>query len=123
MELFSWMEGSWESLSTDGLPCLFVAFLSSLLEPLMLPILRKAEEMRHLCDEAVDEAPPSLLVRCIVPLIYRLLRRRRDVRRGEARRIEGRGRIFSCWGEASRNGPKWTGRVEGEASRGEEAGE
>lgn len=73
-----------------------VAFLSSLLEPLMLPNLRRAEEMRHLCDEAVDEAPPSLLVRCIVPLIYRPLRQRRDARRGEARRIEGRGRIFSC---------------------------
>jgi hypothetical protein len=36
----------------------------------MLPNLRRAEEMRHLCDEAVDEAPPSLLVRCMVPLIY-----------------------------------------------------
>lgn len=55
----------------------------------MLPILRKAEEMRHLCDEAVDEAPPSLLVRCMVPLIYGPRRRWRDARRGEARRIEG----------------------------------
>lgn len=34
----------------------------------MLPNLRRAEGMRHLCDEAVDEAPPSLLVRCIMSL-------------------------------------------------------
>jgi hypothetical protein len=91
----------------------------------MLPILRKAEEMRHLCDEAVDEAPPSLLVRCIVPLIYGPRRRRRDARRGEARRIEGRGKIFRVAEtrriERDRNGPTGSRakRVEARKQEGE----
>lgn len=76
--------------------------------------------MRHLCDEAVDEAPPSLLVRCIVPLIYwprRRRRRRRDAWRRGYKREEGFFRIAETRRiEVDRNGP-----TESKARRAEES--
>lgn len=73
----------------------------------MLPNLRRAEGMRHLCDEAVDEAPPSLLVRCIMPLFYRPLATKPA---GEETRMEGGERVFRVASAARRGEAKETDR-------------